>query len=138
MFSPIDNIRCVMKFTCTPVEFRTMQNLNFRAQQLDQYRHIEAWIIAEDILNSILNEIVSSEDAPSNEDNNNVTSNAAALIEAGGQEEDTTEPTVGEESLTPLSDTAREQDKTMRLTILQKLLELACAMVTFSHLLFTS
>ena len=95
---------------------------------MDQYRHIEAWMIAEDILNSILNNIVSSEGPPSSEDNNNLPSDAIA----GGQEENTLEPAEGE-SLAPLGDTAREQDKTMRLTILQKLLELACAMVAFCH-----
>ena len=99
----------------------------FRAQQLDQYRHIEAWTIAEDILSSILNKIVSYEDMP-NDENNALSSDAV-----GNHEENILEPAM-EEELTPLSDNARDEDKTIRLNILQKLLELACAMVTLDPL----
>ena len=93
---------------------------------MDRYRHIEAWTIAEDILNSILNKIVLTEDLPSNED-----SNALSSVAVGNQEESILE-SVMEEELVPLSDNARDEDKTIRMTILQKLLELACAMVIYT------
>lgn len=95
---------------------------------MDQYRHIEAWIIAENILNSILDKIVLTEDMPINEDSNALSSDAV-----GNQEESILE-SVMEEELILLSDNTRNEDKTIRLTILQKLLELACAMVTLDSL----
>lgn len=80
-----------------------------------------------------MNKIVSSEDPPNNEDTINLPSD----VTAGDLEENTLEPAEEGECLAPVGDTAREQDKAMRLTILQKLLELACAMVTFCHLTVT-
>ena len=64
---------------------------------------------------------------PSNEDN------ASSSDAVGNQEENISESTM-EEELAPLSDNARDDDKMIRLNILQKLLELACAMVTLSAL----
>jgi len=109
--------------------------LHSRAQQLDQYRHIEAWTIAEDILNSILNKIVSSELTSSSQDNNSLSSDTTLLTVT--DQEESILGSVNEEDLAPLNDTVREQDKIVRLTILQKLLELACAMVTLFFLLQT-
>ena len=88
---------------------------------MDQYRHIEAWTIAEDIISSILNKMVLPEDTSSNQ-GNTLSSDAEVGVQNGNILEG--------EDLPPLNDTAREQDKAMRLNILQKLLELACAMVS--------
>ena len=79
-------------------------------------------------MKSILDKIELTEDMPSNEDSNVLSSDA---IE--NQEENILE-SIMERELVPLSDSARNEDKTIRLTILQKLLELACAMVTLDSL----
>ena len=100
---------------------------------MDQRRHIEAWIIAEDILNSIVNTVVSSKHALSSTDNSSSTSTDITLLAADEQKENVSEYENVEKDLGPLSDSMREEDKRMRLTILQKLLELACAMVFILH-----
>ena len=95
---------------------------------MDQCMRIEAWAIVEEILDSILNEIVLAEGLPSSEDNN--ASSSGAVEET---QEENVSVSVKDRDLPPLSDEARDEDKMIRLTVLQKLLELACAMVTYDH-----
>lgn len=98
---------------------------------MDQYRRIEAWIVAEDILNSILNEVVLTKNTSNDEGSSTMSSDVTSLI---AEDSEGNTNSVSIEDLPPLSDSEREQDKTMRLSILQKLLELACAMVTLALL----
>lgn len=69
------------------------------------------WKIAEEMVEQILSKVTQTEQSLA-DPTNSVKGNVVIY-----------------DDLAPVSDTAREEDKEIRLTILQKLLELACTMV---------
>lgn len=93
-----------------------------RAQQLDCKRRIAEWKIAEEMVELILNKVTQTESSCSDQGNSPAAVNTPAVRGQGGS-------VITFDDLAPVSDAAREEDKKIRLTILQKLLELACAMV---------
>ncbi|XP_065897600.1 uncharacterized protein [Dysidea avara] len=95
---------------------------NIRAQQLDCKRRITEWKTAEEMVELILNKVTQTEPPSPDKNNSLAIVDTAALREQRGN-------VITYDDLAPVTDTVRKEDKKIRLTILQKLLELACAMI---------
>jgi len=91
---------------------------------LDCKRRIAEWKIAKEMVEVILSKVTQTESLCLDQSNSPVTVDTQAVWEERGS-------VITFDDLAPVSDTAREEDKKIRLTILQKLLELACAMVSW-------
>ena len=118
---------CVLVWLCfvCPCEL----SFHARAQQLDCKQRIAEWKIAEEMVELILNKVTETESSCSGQGNSPAAVNIPAVRGQGGS-------VITFDDLAPVSDAAREEDKKIRLTILQKLLELACAMVVDTVNLF--
>ena len=113
---------CVRACACVCVCMCIINIICARAQQLDCKRRITEWKTAEEMVELILNKVTQTEPPSPDKNNSLAIVDTAALREQRGN-------VITYDDLAPVTDTVRKEDKKIRLTILQKLLELACAMV---------